>query len=89
MWTVAYQARTVTLRIPVPTLTLSPPGRQRTTPSNHPRLGTRIGLRTRRRDSAPAEHGSPRPADRIATATQLARDSDTARALMIRAGAGF
>ncbi|WP_066583859.1 hypothetical protein [Cellulomonas timonensis] len=88
MLTVAYQARTISVRIPVPTLSWSPPRQQRRWPlvGRHLEAGAR--LRSRRRDRATAEHGSPHTADRIAAATLAAREADTQRALAIRAGAG-
>lgn len=88
MLTVAYQARTVSVRIPVPTLTWSSPRQQRISPVAGRHVKARARLRGRRRDRAAAQQATPRPADRIAAATSAAREADTRRALALRAGAG-
>ncbi|MDM8085921.1 hypothetical protein QUV83_14185 [Cellulomonas cellasea] len=88
MLTIAYQSRTISVRIPVPTLAWSSPRQQRISPLAGRHVRARARLLGRRRDRVAAQQASRRQADRIAAATLVAREADTRRALALRAGAG-
>lgn len=84
MLTIAYEARTLSVRVPVPILRWSATrrraarvGRTRAKTASHEADGV---LRRRLAARGRAEH--------LALATRAAREADTERALALRAGAG-
>jgi len=92
MLTLAYQPRTVTLRVAVPTLTWTPP-RRRPRASGPEALSDTAAhpdahRRSRRPGRSRAADHAPRSADPIGLATRTAREADIARALALRSGAG-